>query len=68
MVHPGLLSTVPPWHPGIKGDLVSLGDLAMMVLYTRDVGSGRVSLGTGGRPRVHYWPTEKDVDHILDVS
>ena len=39
----------------------------LLLVLTRDRGSGRVTIGRNGLPRIHYWPDRHDRDSMMNV-
>lgn len=39
-----------------------------MVVFTRDTGSGRVSIDREGRPVISYWPCPTTRKHLMEVG
>jgi hypothetical protein len=68
--HPGLLAAIcPDRSPGaLKKTLLTLRDGSTCVIFTRDSGSGIVSIDGEGRPVMRYWPNETTQKHMFDVS
>ena len=42
--------------------------VSVVLVLTRDKGSGRVTIGADGLPRVHYWPNKQDRASMMNVS
>ena len=40
----------------------------LLLVLTRDKGSGKVTIGRDGLPRIHYWPDKHDRGSMMDVS
>jgi len=40
---------------------------AILLVLTRDKGSGRVTVGKDGLPRIHYWPDSHDRESMMNV-
>jgi hypothetical protein len=68
--HPGLLAAIcPDRSPGaLKKSLLELRNGSGCVIFTRDSGSGSVSIDGEGRPVIRYWPDKTTQKHMFDVS
>jgi hypothetical protein len=67
--HPGLLAAIcPDRSPGaLKTSLLELRNGSGCVIFTRDSGSGSVSIDGEGRPVIRYWPDKTTQTHLFDV-
>ena len=68
--HPGLMAASMPWLDGqdFKRLCTWMPFVAVTLVLTRDKGSGRVTIGRDGRPRLHYWPNEHDRESMMQVT
>ena len=59
-----------PWLSGVdyKRLCTWFPYAALLLVLTRDKGSGRVTIGRDGLPRIHYWPDKHDRASMMDVS
>ncbi|PRW45373.1 Long-chain-alcohol oxidase FAO1 [Chlorella sorokiniana] len=55
-VHPGLFAAASPWLGGedFKDLMLQYPNACVVLVLTRDSGSGRVVIDSAGRPRIHY--------------
>ena len=67
--HPGLMAASMPWLDGqdFKRLCTWMPYVAVTLVLTRDKGSGRVTIGRDGLPRLHYWPNEHDRESMMQV-
>ncbi|CAK0785523.1 hypothetical protein CVIRNUC_008733 [Coccomyxa viridis] len=65
--HPGLMAASMPWLDGqdFKRLCTWMPYVAVTLVLTRDRGSGRVTIGRDGLPRLHYWPDEHDQESMM---
>jgi len=65
--HPGLLALALPWRSGEQHKRMMARTLhyAAFIAITRDTGSGRVTIGADGRPRIAYQLNDVDGRHLL---
>jgi hypothetical protein len=65
--HPGMVAAAAPWldGPTCKRFFPYLSDVAFLLVFVRDQGSGRVSVRQAGRPIIDYWPGKVDQQAIL---
>ena len=68
--HPGLMAASMPWLSGMdyKRLCTWFPYAALLLVLTRDKGSGRVTIGRDGFPRIHYWPAKHDRASMMKVS
>ena len=68
--HPGLMAASMPWLSGVdyKRLCTWFPYAALLLVLTRDKGSGRVTIGKDGLPRIHYWPDKHDRASMMKVS
>ena len=68
--HPGLMAASMPWLSGVdyKRLCTWFPYAALLLVLTRDKGSGRVTIGKDGLPRILYWPDKHDRASMMDVS
>ena len=68
--HPGLMAASMPWLSGLdfKRLCTWFPYVSIALVLTRDKGSGRVTIGRDGLPRIHYWPNSHDRTSMMDVS
>ena len=68
--HPGLMAASMPWLDGqdFKRLCTWMPYVAVTLVLTRDRGSGRVTIGRDGLPRLHYWPDEHDQESMMQVT
>lgn len=68
--HPGLMAASMPWLSGLdfKRLCTWFPYVSIILVLTRDKGSGRVTIGRDGLPRVHYWPDAHDRASMMNVS
>lgn len=68
--HPGLMAASMPWLSGVdyKRLCTWFPYAALLLVLTRDRGSGRVTIGRDGLPRIHYWPDKHDRASMMKVS
>ena len=68
--HPGLMAASMPWLSGVdyKRLCTWFPYAALLLVLTRDKGSGRVTIGRDGLPRIHYWPGKHDRASMMKVS
>ena len=68
--HPGLMAASMPWLDGqdFKRLCTWMPFVAVTLVLTRDRGSGRVTIGRDGLPRLHYWPDEHDRESMMQVT
>jgi hypothetical protein len=59
-----------PWLSGqdYKRLCTWLPYASSVLVLTRDRGSGRITIGRDGLPRVHYWPNAHDRASMMKVS
>ena len=59
-----------PWLDGqdFKRLCTWMPYVAVTLVLTRDRGSGRVTIGRDGLPRLHYWPDEHDRESMMQVT
>ncbi len=67
--HPGLMAASMPWLSGTdyKRLCTWFPYTAILLVLTRDKGSGRVTVGKDGLPRIHYWPDSHDRESMMNV-
>lgn len=65
--HPGLLALALPWRSGEqhKRVMARSANYAAFISITRDTGSGRVTVGADGKPRIAYALNDVDGRHLL---
>lgn len=65
--HPALLGLALPWRSGAqhKAVMAEADRLGSFIVLTRDRDGGRVTLGRGGRPVLHYRLSAFDRAHLL---
>ncbi|HUN24545.1 MAG TPA: GMC family oxidoreductase, partial [Anaerolineales bacterium] len=65
--HPGLLGSALPWLNGKqhKAQMLRMANQAAFISLARDVGSGRVTLNSAGKPRLDYPVSQADKRHLL---
>jgi long-chain-alcohol oxidase len=58
-----------PWAGGAawQREGVDLPRSSGVLVIARDSGSGRITLGEDGLPRIEYWPSARDSANMLDV-
>ena len=58
-----------PWLSGVdyKRMTAWIPYCAIVLVLTRDKGSGRVTIGGDGLPRIRYWPDAHDRGSMLKV-
>ena len=68
--HPGLMAASLPWLSGVdyKRTVTWIPYTAIVLVLTRDKGSGRVTIGRDGLPRIRYWPDAHDRGSMLKVG
>jgi hypothetical protein len=68
--HPGLMAASIPWLSSLdyKRLCTWLPYASIVLVLTRDKGSGRVTIGSDGLPRVHYWPDAHDRASMMKVT
>ena len=68
--HPGIIAASMPWLGGLDYKRLCswMPYVSVVLVLTRDKGSGRVTIGADGLPRVHYWPNKQDRASMMDVS
>ena len=68
--HPGIIAASMPWLNGLDYKRLCswMPYISVVLVLTRDKGSGRVTLGPDGLPRVHYWPDKHDRQSMMNVS
>lgn len=64
--HPGLLALALPWRSGEqhKRLMSHSANYAAFISITRDTGSGRVTVGADGKPRIAYSLNDLDTRHL----
>lgn len=62
-----MVAAAAPWldGPTAKRFFPYLADVAFLLVFVRDAGSGRVSVRPAGRPIIDYWPGKTDQQAIL---
>ena len=68
--HPGIIAASMPWLSGLDFKRLCswMPYVSVVLVLTRDKGSGRVTIGADGLPRVHYWPNKQDRNSMMNVS
>jgi hypothetical protein len=68
--HPGLMAASSPWLGGsdYKRVCTWMPYVSTVLVLVRDKGSGRVTLGADGLPRLHYWPDAHDRASMIKVG
>ena len=68
--HPGIIAASMPWLSGLDFKRLCswMPYVSVVLVLTRDKGSGRVTIGADGLPRVHYWPSKQDRNAMMNVS
>ena len=68
--HPGLMVASMPWLGGrdFKRLCAWMPHAAATLVLARDRGSGRVTIGRNGLPRLHYWPSKHDRESMMQVT
>ncbi len=68
--HPGIIAASMPWLNGLDYKRLCswMPYVSVVLVLTRDKGSGRVTIGADGLPRVHYWPNKQDRASMMNVS
>ena len=68
--HPGIIAASMPWLSGLDYKRLCswMPYVSVVLVLTRDKGSGRVTIGADGLPRVHYWPSKQDRQSMMNVS
>ena len=58
-----------PWLSGedFKVNVPDMPNSAPLLIIVRDTGSGRVTLGPDGLPRIRYWPCAHDREAMMQV-
>ena len=67
--HPGIIAASIPWLGGhdYKRLCTWFPYMGVILVLTRDRGSGRVTIGRDGLPRMHYWPNKHDQQSMMNV-
>ena len=67
--HPGIIAASIPWLGGhdYKRLCTWFPYMGVILVLTRDKGSGRVTIGRDGLPRMHYWPNKHDQQSMMNV-
>ncbi|CAL8471165.1 g10707 [Coccomyxa elongata] len=65
--HPGLIAGSIPWLSGadFKHTCAWMPYVSSALVLTRDRGSGSVTIGRDGLPRLHYWPDAHDRESMM---
>ncbi|EIE19802.1 FAD/NAD(P)-binding domain-containing protein, partial [Coccomyxa subellipsoidea C-169] len=65
--HPGLMAASIPWLSGVdyKRLCAWMPYVSIVLVLTRDRGSGRVTIGKDGLPRLRYWPDAHDRANMM---
>ena len=66
--HPGIIAASIPWLGGhdYKRLCTWFPYMGVILVLTRDKGSGRVTIGRDGLPRMHYWPNKHDQQSMMN--